>query len=145
MSRQLSVRVDDDLLQRLEDQCRKSGQSRSALAKQLLEEGLRMERHPGIVFRPGPAGRRPALVAGPDVWEIARIFRDWEGAPEDKLPYLVDELLLTPQQVETAAGYYDEFREEIGAWLDRLDAEADRAEAEWRRERGLPQRELPLE
>lgn len=140
VSKQLSVRLDDGLLQELEDECRRSGQSRSALTKRFLEEGLRMERHPGIVFRPGPAGRRPALADGPDIWELARIFRDWEGPPEEKVPYLVDDLLLTPLQVEVAATYYDEFREEIDAWLDRLDAEADRLEAEWRRERGLPAR-----
>lgn len=138
VSKHLSVRVNDELLHDLEEECRKSGQSRSAVAKRFLEEGLRMERHPGIVFRPGPAGRRPALAAGPDVWEVARILRDWEGLPEDKLQYLVDDLLLTPLQVEAAARYYDEFRKEIDAWLDRLDAEADRARAEWRRQQGLP-------
>ena len=29
-----------------------------------------LDRHPGIVFRDGPAGRRAAVVGGPDVWEI---------------------------------------------------------------------------
>ena len=134
----LSMRVDDELLQDLEEECRKSGQSRSAVAKRFIEEGLRMERHPGIVFRPGPAGRRPALAAGPDVWEVARILRDWEGPPGDKVRYLVDDLLLTPLQVEVAVRYYDEFCEEIDAWLDRLDAEAGGARAEWRRKQGLP-------
>ncbi len=138
VSKHLSMRVDDELLQDLEEECRKSGQSRSAVAKRFLEEGLRMARHPGIVFRPGPTGRRPALAAGPDVWEIARILRDSEGPPEARVRYLVDDLLLTPLQVEVATRYYDEFRVEIDAWLDRLDAEADKAEAEWRRQQGLP-------
>lgn len=137
VSKHLSVRVDDELLQDLEEECRKSGQSRSAVAKRFLEEGLRMARHPGIVFRPGPTGRRPALAAGPDVWVLGRYFR--EGGPPP-VEAIADELALRVDQVEAAARYYDEFREEIDAWLDRLDAEADRAEAEWRRRRGLPPR-----
>lgn len=140
VSKQLSVRLDADLLQQLEDQCRSSGQSRSALAKRFLEEGLRMERHPGIMFRPGPAGRRPGLVGGPDVWELARILRERESPAEEKLVFIADTMALTPGQVQSAARYYDEFREEIDGWLDRLDAEADRVEAEWRRQRGLHSR-----
>lgn len=137
VSKHLSMRVDDELLQDLEEECRKSGQSRSAVAKRFLEEGLRMARHPGIVFRPGPTGRRPALVDGPDVWVLGRYFR--EGGPP-RVEAIADELALRVDQVEAAARYYDEFREEIDAWLDRLDAEADRTEAEWRRSRGLPPR-----
>ncbi len=138
VSKQLSVRLDDGLLQELEDECRRSGQSRSALTKRFLEEGLRMERHPGIVFRPGPAGRRPALADGPDIWELGRIFRDWQGSPEDRVPYLVDDLLLTPLQVEVATRYYEEYREEVDAWLDRMDEEADNAYAEWKRRQAPP-------
>ena len=137
MSSHLSVRVDDDLLQRLEDECRKSGQSRSALAKQLLEEGLRMERHPGIVFRPGATGRRPALAGGPAVWVVARIFREWEGPRGEMTPFIMDSLAITDEQVSAAAGYYAEYRDEIDDWLDRLDEEADRAEANWRRQQAI--------
>lgn len=137
VSKHLSMRVDDELLQDLEEECRKSGQSRSAVAKRFLEEGLRMARHPGIVFRPGPTGRRPALAAGPDVWVLGRYFRE-DGPP--RVEAIADELALRVDQVEAAARYYEEFPEEIDAWLDRLDAEADRAEAEWRRRRGLPPR-----
>ena len=70
MSQHLSVRIGDDVFAQLEAQSRRSGQSRSAVAKQLLEEGLRMEQHPRIVFRSGPGGRRAGLIDGPDVWEI---------------------------------------------------------------------------
>ncbi len=61
-SKHLSVRLEQDTLERLDAESRRTGQSRSQLAKTLLDEGLRMETHPGIVFRSGPAGRRPALA-----------------------------------------------------------------------------------
>ena len=34
-----------------------------------VDEGTRMDEHPGIVFRGGPTGPRAALAGGPDVWE----------------------------------------------------------------------------
>ncbi len=137
MSKHLSVRVDDDLLLRLEAQSRRSGQSRSAIAKRFLEEGLRMEQHPGIVFRSGPAGRRAAVLGGPDVWVLARLLREREGPAEDTVAFIAGELTLTAEQVRAAAGYYAEFRDEVDGWLDRLDEEADRAEAEWRRRQAI--------
>ena len=43
--------------------------------KTLIEEGLRMGEHPGIIFKPGPARAAPRFViAGPDVWEVMRVF-----------------------------------------------------------------------
>jgi predicted nucleic acid-binding protein len=40
-----------------------------------VREGLACAAHPGIVFKPGPSGRRAALAGGPDVWEIAAALR----------------------------------------------------------------------
>lgn len=44
----------------------------SSAANRLADEALRMSEHPGIVFRPGPTGRRAGLVADPDVWKVIR-------------------------------------------------------------------------
>src|SRR5438552_2044586 len=55
-SRHLSVRVEAATFERLNVESRRVGQTRSQLAKTLLEEGLRMAAHPNIVFRSGPAG-----------------------------------------------------------------------------------------
>src|SRR6266487_5136826 len=37
------------------------GSSMSSAANRLVDEGLRMSEHPGIVFRDGPTGRRAGL------------------------------------------------------------------------------------
>ena len=52
-------------------------------------------------------------------------------------PFIVDSLEITAQQVSVAAGYYAEYRDEIDDWLDRSDEEADRAKAEWMRQRAI--------
>src|SRR5258708_28043288 len=41
------------------------GMSLSSAANRLVDEALRMSEHPGIMFRPGPTGRRAALAGGP--------------------------------------------------------------------------------
>ena len=92
-----------------------------------------MERHPGIVFRSGPAGRRAGLMSGPDVWEVVRVAVGDENTRQD----IAERTGLTPEQVGVALRYYAEYRDEIGDWIGRLDEEAERAEAAWRGEREL--------
>ena len=101
----------------------------------LLDEGLRMQDHPGIVFRSGPAGRRPALADGPDVWEVARVVR--ETREGDALAQVAELTGLTTEQVRIAIGYYADYGAEIDAWIERVDEEADRAEAAWRRSQAV--------
>ena len=134
MSRHLSVRVGDDLFEQLEAQSRRSGQSRSAVAKQLLDEGLRMEQHPGIVFRSGPGGRRAGLIGGPDVWEVVGALR---GADGGSLAEIGERTGLTADQVGTALRYCADYTEEVRGWIRRVEEEAERAEARWRREQAL--------
>jgi hypothetical protein len=103
----------------------RSGQSRSGLAARLIDEGLRMEAHPGIVFRGGPAGRRAGLVGGPDVWEVARVLRDTRGTEEERIRRTAGLTDLPVNLVRAAARYYREFREEIDGWIEAVDREAE--------------------
>ena len=136
-SRHLTLRVGEDLLGKLEAESRRSGRSRSEVAKSLLEEGIRMERHPGIFFRSGPTGRRPVLAAGPDVWEVARLFQGKERSGEEAVQFAVESMDLTARDVRTALGYYLEYKDEIDEWIRRNDEEADRAKAAWLLEQTL--------
>src|SRR5688572_21638250 len=76
MSSPLSVRFDDQVLERLRRRARAvPGLTPAGLAQRLVDEGLRMTEHPGIVFKDGPSGRRAALAFGPDVWEVVTFLR----------------------------------------------------------------------
>jgi hypothetical protein len=59
----------------LERRGARGGLNKSRLAERHIDEGMRLEDHPGIVFRDGPAGRRAGLAAGPDVWEVIAATR----------------------------------------------------------------------
>ena len=133
MSRHLSVRVGSDLFEQLETHCRRSGESRSAATKRLLLEGLRMEDHPGIVFRSGPGGRRAGLAGGPDVWEVVRAIPDEQSGSQNRVDRIRDRTGLAADKVTTALRYYAEHGPEVDRWLRRLDEEAERAEVRWRR------------
>jgi hypothetical protein len=107
-----------------------------------VDEALRAEEHPGITFRPGPAGRRAGLVGGPDVWQVI----DTLMTVRDAEPDLADEALvaetaemigLQPFQVRIAVRYYTAYRTEIDEWITSNREFADRAEAQWLAEQEL--------
>jgi len=133
-SRHLSIRIDSRTFDRLTSESRRGHRSRSDLAKTLIDEGLRMEAHPGIVFRSGPAGRRPGLAFGLDIWEIVRGF---EGGGEKAIRRISKMLWLTEEQVRTAFRYYAEYKDEIDAWIQRVDEEAEAGYSAWLKEQEL--------
>lgn len=139
-SQHLSIRLDPETLERLDAQSRQSGQTRSELARTLLEEGLRMADHPGIIFRPGPVGRRPGLAMGPDVWEVMSMFRRTDATDDQALEQTAESTGLSIEQVRTAFRYYAEFTDEIDAWIARNDELAEQLESNWRREQALLRR-----
>lgn len=139
-SQHLSLRLDPQTLERLDTQSRQRGQSRSELARTLLEEGLRMAEHPRIIFRTGPAGRRPGLVHGLDVWEVISVFREIEARGEEALQQTAELTYLSVDQVRAAVRYYAEFTDEIDDWIDRNNELAEQLEARWLREQAMLQR-----
>lgn len=120
----LSLRMDQRGRARLADYAARRGESQHTLALRLLEEGVRMLEHPGVVFRDGPSGRRAALIAGPDVWEVIGGLRGAHG--EAALDDAAEDLGLSRAQVDTALRYYGEFSEEIDERIRRNAQEADR-------------------
>lgn len=119
----VSTRYRRETLERLEGRARREGDSRSALIQRYVAEGLEMDEHPGIMFRAGPAGRRPGLVGGPDIWEVIAVHRSFDD-PRRTAAWLDQPL----SAIETALRYYDTHRDEIDAWIERNDEAAEAAE-----------------
>jgi hypothetical protein len=118
------------------------GLSLSAAANMLVDEGLRMMEHPGVIFRAGPTGRRAGLVNGPDVWEIVRAVRSARAAEPDlgerELLALVAENTGVPVRlIRVATGYWASYPDEIDAEVAAADATEENAEQAWRREQEL--------
>jgi hypothetical protein len=116
--------------------------SLSSAANRLVDEALRMSEHPGIVFRPGPTGRRAGLVGGPDVWEVVRAVKSARahepGLAEDDLLTLIAENTGIPGRlIRVAVRYWASYPDEVDAEIAAAEAADDAAEDVWRRERQL--------
>ncbi|HKN92154.1 MAG TPA: CopG family transcriptional regulator [Acidimicrobiia bacterium] len=117
MGRPTSFRFSAELLDRLDAEAAAAGVSVSALVTGLLEEGLKVRRFPGVVFRDGPTGRRAGLMGGPDVWEVIRDVRRAPGRGEARIRRVATESGLTESQVRLAVDFYSSFPDEIDARL----------------------------
>ncbi len=119
----VSTRYPNDTLERLDRRARVEGNSRSTLIQRYVAEGIEMDEYPGIVFRSGPAGRRPGLVSGPDIWEVVSVHRSF-----DDVKRTADWLDQSAGAIETALRYYDAHRAEIDEWIQRNEEAAEAAE-----------------
>ncbi len=88
----------------------------SEAAVRLLDEALRMARHPGIDFRWTPVGRGAFITGtGLAVWEFWMLWKD-HGKDSRRLQRGYPHL--TPAQIAAGAGYAEENRQEIEEELE---------------------------
>jgi hypothetical protein len=133
MSAPLSIRLDDSLLARLRRRAQSlTGSSPSALAQRLIDGGLRMADHPGVIFKDGPSGRRAALACGPDVWEIIKYLREVDDRGPAALHAAAEAFAADPDRIATAVSYYGDYPGEIDAEIIAADEASLRAEQSWR-------------
>ena len=119
----VSTRYPGDTLERLDRRARVEGHSRSTLIQRYVAEGIEMDEHPGIVFRSGPAGRRPGLMGGPDVWEVVAVHRSFDDAQRTA------EWLDQPASaIEMALRYYGAHQDDVDEWIRRNEEAAEAAE-----------------
>lgn len=114
-TKSFSARFSAEVVDLLDARSERLGQSKARVAERLIEEGLRIEELPGIVFRSGPTGRRAGVVGGPDVWEIARDLKAVVavGTVNDPIEAVARVSGLDRRTVELAASYYAAYPEEI--------------------------------
>jgi len=138
MATPLSIRFDPHLLARLRRRANATtGSSTSALAQRLIDEGLRMSDHPGILFKDGPSGRRAALAYGPDIWEIIKYLREIDERGAAALDAAAETFGLDAARISTAVSYYTSYPDEIDAEITDADEASARAEEAWRIQRRL--------
>jgi hypothetical protein len=134
----LSIRFDAALLARLRRRVSATpGSTTSALAQRLIDEGLRMSDHPGVIFKDGPSGRRAALAYGPDIWEIIKFLREIDERGPAALDAAAEVLAVDASRIATAVSYYTSYPDEIDAEIVNADEASVRAEEAWRVQRRL--------
>jgi uncharacterized protein (DUF433 family) len=130
---QLAFRVRPQTLAHLKQRANETGQSQTELAERYVEEGLRMDEHPFVIFRDGAAGRRPGLAGSRlDVWQVIESIEQ-NGTVEETAAYVE----LSPEQVQACVRYYAAYQAEIDGWTERAHAIAERERASWARQQEL--------
>jgi hypothetical protein len=132
MTTPLSIRFTPSLLARLRQRARAmTGASAAGLAQRLIDEGLRMSDHPGVIFKDGPSGRRAALAYGPDVWEVIKFLREIDERGPAAIDAAAEIFAVDTSRISTAISYYGNYVSEIDAEIADADEASARAEAAW--------------
>jgi hypothetical protein len=138
-----SIRFDERVSDRLRAYVASHpGWSGSSAANRFVDEALRMEDHPGVIFRDGPTGRRAVLIGGPDAREVIRAVKSARAAEPkldaDQIVALVASNTGVPaHQVETAIRYWAAYHDEIDSWIDEVETFEEQALQAWERRQDL--------
>jgi len=134
----VSLRFSDEPLhRRLKESAHRRDVGVSTRAERLIDEGLRMESHPAIVFRDGPSGRRPMLAGGPEIVDVIGAIVGGDVLVHMRRSRAAELLVISEALVDAALAYYGDHTDEIDGFLSDRARDADAAEAAW-----LLQREL---
>jgi uncharacterized protein (DUF433 family) len=125
----LSMRVRPGVLRGIEREARRTGRPPTTLAADMLEEGLIMRMYPGIGFRDGAGGRRPALLGHRiDVHQVVETVKASRGNLDKAAAYFDVPVGL----VRSAIEYYADNAGDVDDWITRQAEQARDAERRWR-------------
>lgn len=110
---QKSLRIPKEIIKEIDDVARVSGKDFTAVANEFLEEAIKSHHCPGIIFSEGTTGKRARVAgAGIEVWEI---IAGYKSVDNDIKRLTKAYHWLTEQQLKSAIGYYNLYKEEITA------------------------------
>ena len=132
---QRSFRLSASTSRLLDHRVGESGESRNAMVDRLLNESLRIEKHPFVRFITGASGRREAHIVGTR-WKVRQIIVSLKGE-KGNIASVVKGFDLTEPQVRAAVSYYADFTDEIDADIERDIADADQQRIRWEREQSV--------
>ena len=131
------IRIETETVRALRARSVESGEPIVRLAQRYIDEGMRLDRHPGIVFRDGPAGRRAVVVSGPDVWEVIVAARSAPERGEELIEALASRIGVPPERIRLAIRYYSEYPEDVDRFIALVEKETERLEQAFEHERRL--------
>src|SRR6056297_1290216 len=133
-----SLRLPDPVKDRLDRRAASGRERPSSLAVRLIDEGLRMDDHPGVTFHDSPAhGRVACLAGGPDVAEVIDVLTGLDAQGEDRIAETAAWLGIHPSRVRVATGYYAAFPDEIDHQIDLRRREAAESRGRYETEQAL--------
>src|ERR1700746_3786450 len=132
-----AIRIESETLSALRERSAQTGEPIVRLAQRYIGEGMRLDRHPGIIFRDGPAGRRAVVIGGPDVWEVIAAARSASERGEELVRALAERIGVPVERIRIAVSYYGEYPDEVDRFIAANDQEAEQLERALETERRL--------
>jgi uncharacterized protein (DUF433 family) len=133
-----SIRLRPDLKEALERRAREAGLPAAALYERFIDEGLRRDDHPLIVFRDGAGGRRPTLAGTRlDVGQVIDSLLAAEGKGDTALQETAEYLSIPEGHVRACLSYYAAYKDEVDNWRSIVAEAAEREREAWHREQAL--------
>ena len=132
---QRSFRLSASTSRLLDHRVGESGESRNAMVDRLLNESLRIEKHPFVRFITGASGKREAHIVGTR-WKVRQIIVSLKGE-KGQIAAVVKGFDLTEPQVRAAVSYYADFTDEIDADIERDSVDAEQQRVRWEREQSV--------
>jgi hypothetical protein len=139
-----SVQLDPALAARLAAfVAARPGLTLARAANLLVDEALRSNAHPVVVFVDGPSGRRARLRGGPDVDRVIRALLATQAAEpllsiDDILGVVGENSGISVGMIRAAVEYWAEFPAEIDARLEQGKKVEYEARERWRSEQDRP-------
>ena len=122
---QKSMRIPEELVKEVQTIAQESGKEFSTMARELLEEAIKMRCCPGIIFSEGVSGYRARIAgSGREAWEVIANYKS-VGEDFERLRNIYH--WLTEQQLRAAIGYYRKYPGEIDQLITQNES--------WTRER----------
>lgn len=133
-----SLRLRPDLKEALDRRAREAGTSAAALYERLLDEGLRHDENPLIVFRDGAGGRRASLAGTRlTVAQVIDTVMASEGESTEKIRAAAAYFRVPESYVRASIRYYAAYKNEVDEWRQREADFAEKQQEAWRREQAV--------
>ena len=123
ISTPFSMRMDDDTRETLVAHAERTGVIPSRLVNRYVKEGLRMDKHPSVIFTTTTLGRRAAVLAAHPGLQVIDVVGTWNAEGSD-VAKTARYLKLSADEVQAVLRYYADYKDEVDRDLqEHLDSQ----------------------
>ena len=115
--------MEDDTHEELTERAERLDVNASKLVNRYVKEGLRMDKHPAVIFKTTSQGRRAAVLAAHPGLQVIDVIGTWKDENQD-LAKTARYLHVSEEEVRTVVRYYADYKDEVDRDLqEHLDAQ----------------------
>lgn len=123
MTTPFSLRMDDDTHEELVGHAERTEVNPSRLVNRYVKEGVRMDKHPAVIFKTTPQGRRAAVLAEHPGLQVIDAIGTWQAERQD-VAKTARYLHISEDDVRAVLRYYADYKVEVERDLkEHLDAQ----------------------